>query len=111
MNKAMAPAPVDDRAAHLDYAKWICATKTAFPTREAAALVAERRIAADETLIRLCVYTCPACGMLHLTKKKVGHPVATRKSCKTAPGGPAEALGPDEQATVKESLTTDQGGS
>lgn len=29
-------------------------------------------------------------------------------SCKTAPGGPAEALGPDEQATVKDSLTDEQ---
>lgn len=66
----MSGAVVSGEAAVLEYQKWICSTKRKFASKEDAAACANRRLANDQTLRRLCIYLCPACGQFHLTKKK-----------------------------------------
>ena len=68
----------EDPETRVAYARWICETKRPFQDRAAATKAAEKRLALDAALRALYTYKCPACQKLHLTKKKVGKPLAAR---------------------------------
>ena len=84
---------VQGAAAHLEYAKWICDTKTAHLTRGKARAKAIERLERDPTLQALYGYRCTACRTWHLTRKKNGRPLAARSKTPNAEfsGGPAAA--------------------
>ena len=71
---------VEGAAAHMEYAKWICATKTPFKTRGCARATAAERVALDPTLKALYAYRCPACHTFHLTRKKCGKALAVKEA-------------------------------
>ncbi len=76
---------VTGAAAHLEFAKWICATKTPHKTKGKARIAAQTRIAADRTLKALYGYRCAACRTWHLTKKKNGRPLAAQSDTPNRP--------------------------
>lgn len=72
------PNVVSGPDAHLEYAKWICATKTPYKTRCRARATAVERVSRDPSLKALYAYRCSACHTFHLTKKKCGKALAER---------------------------------
>ena len=67
---------VEGAAAHLEFAKWICAAKTPYSTRGKSKAMAQQRLDRDPTLKALYGYRCAACKTWHLTKKKTGKALA-----------------------------------
>ena len=72
----MTSAP--DASAHLEYQKWICATKVKLSSKVEAYQLARKRLQKDANLKALYLYQCSACGALHLTRKKSRNVAAAR---------------------------------